>query len=258
MLPQIRSTDGLRYNTHCYYVHVKPLLLCLLTATLSAQQIIIDSGSATDKYYAGGSTFTSPALSAVGGVYKDLRSGASFDYDVPVVNGTCTVRLDLIEPRAAVPEGATPASATGTRMFTVTVNGTTTPIDIFALAGALTPVSLPLPPVTVLYGSIHLHFAATLGNAVLSGLAINCTPPPVPPLSLDPATGQWTFNAPLKVVGDLKATGTIENGADSTLPATVTLRMLDGSRMDGVSGQYRLGSCDVTVRAGWVVKAACF
>ena len=155
-------------------------------AFLHAQ--IIDAGSSTDQGFIGGYSYTSPALALQQGVYRTLRSsnpGLSFAYDIQVPNGSCAVKLHLIEPRPAGPD-ATKQSAIGTRVFTVAVNGVQAPpIDIFALSGALMPLVLPLAPVMVSDGHLRLNFAPLVpfrGNPVVSAIERDCTPT-APPTS---------------------------------------------------------------------------
>lgn len=227
--------------------------LFLIAATLSAQQFTIDAGSTSDRNYSGGTAYTNAQLATMQGVYRTMRQGAAFSYDIPVSNGTCSVTLDLIEPRAAGPNPATDSSF-GTRLFTVTSGALSKGVDIFAaIGGARTPYPLELPSITVADQHLRLQFKALKGNAVLSGIEVNCTPPPTtptPPFSLD-LDGVWRLDASLRI------TGSFETGAGSILPSKETLRLPDGSTADGVSGLYRLGTCQVKLQAGTVVGVAC-
>lgn len=181
--------------------------LFLLAFPLAAQVVTIDAGSSTDRGFAGGYAFTSTALAALPAPYRDLRAGASFAYDLSVPNGTCSVTLQMVENR---PAGSDPAqnSAPGSRLFTVTANGVSTePLDLFVLAGPLTPYDRVLGPVSVTDGHLRVTLSASKGNASLSGLRADCTPTPVPPFRYDSANNVWIFT------GNMRTTGYSETGA---------------------------------------------
>jgi len=162
--------------------------LALLSAITLPAQMINAGGPGTGQYladqgYIGGAAYgplsqADPGWKAQTGIYSTLRYGAAFSYDLAVPNGSCTVKLDLIENRPAVSTLSVPASGVGLRIFTVTVNGmTSAPIDIFAAAGAQTPYSPPPTTVMVTTGHLRLDFKASVGNAVVSGIEANCTGP---------------------------------------------------------------------------------
>ncbi len=58
------------------------------------------------------------------------------------------------------------------------------PLDLFLLAGAQTPYGAPPLAVQVLDGLLHLNFAASKGNATLSGVQASCTSTPPPSATL--------------------------------------------------------------------------
>lgn len=118
------------------------------------------------------------------GIYQTSRYGTSFSYDlfVPISTGTCSVAFDLIENRSAT---TNPKAAAGTRLFTIIVNGQSSPVlDLFLLAGPQVPYVYALAAVPVTTGRIHADFLAqpNKGNAVVSAPEVlSCTPTPTPP-----------------------------------------------------------------------------
>ncbi len=169
----------------------KPQVLVALLSLFSLpalSQLINMAGPATGAYVADrfctGSAWgptQDPAMAAQTGVYQTEKYGAiSCDVPVAVTYGTCSVKLDLLENRASVPVGATPASAVGTRLFTVTVNGVSTgTIDIFAAVGAQTPYSPPPLIVPVVDGHVRAVWSGSKGNPVGSGIEVtDCSATP--------------------------------------------------------------------------------
>jgi len=102
------------------------------------------------------------------GVWAAYRSGASFQYNIPVVNGTYNVTLGFVEP--------TSTTAVGGRVFSVTANGSAvaslTNFDILATAGAYRKVVTRTFPVTVTNGLLNLTFT---GNGTASAVVSNIT-----------------------------------------------------------------------------------
>ena len=164
-------------------------LLFLLASVCSAQNILINAGGIatngylTDQGFIGGAAYgpnsqADPGWKAQTGIFSTLRYGTAFSYDVAVSNGSCSVKLDLLENRPAVSTLGVPAAAAGARVFTVTINGVTSaPIDIFATAGAQTPYSPPPTTTLVTNGHLRIDFRASAGNAVVSGIEAMCTGP---------------------------------------------------------------------------------
>lgn len=185
----------------------KIIAILFLALPLAAQQFTIDAGSTTDRNFTGGYVYANTFLAATG-IHKDMRAGATFAYDVPVVSGSCSATLDLIENRATGPNPATD-SAIGTRVFTVTSPTTSTTIDIFALAGAQRPFQLALPPIPVSDGHLRLRFTAAKGNAVLSGLEVNCVAPPTLPITV-------ASDGTVVITGNLYVTGGIFSGINAS------------------------------------------
>jgi len=182
---------------------MKTIAALALIAGLQGQTLMINSGGQatggflTDQGFSGGAAYgpasqADPGWKAQTGIYSTLRYGTAFSYDFAVPNGSCSVKLDLIENRPAVSTLGVTAASVGARVFTVTVNGVSTgPIDILVVAGAQTPYS-PAPIIApVTNGRLHLDFLATAGNASVSGIEATCTPAPdgLSCSSLTPAAG---------------------------------------------------------------------
>jgi len=165
---------------------MKRLSAVFLAAAALHAQMINAGGAATGAYltdqgFIGGAAYgpnsqADPGWKAQPGIYSTLRYGTAFSYDLAAPNGSCSVKLDLIENRPAVSTLGVPASGVGLRVFTVAINGTVSaPIDIFAAAGAQTPYSPPPTTVAVTTGHLRLDFKASVGNAVVSGIEATCT-----------------------------------------------------------------------------------
>ncbi len=147
----------------------KWLLSLLFGGCASAQVVSIAAGSpvpvgnyAADEYFVGGTP--RPLDASIGtGIYQTTRFGTNFSYHIPVPPGVYAVSLRLSDPTATGP---------GQRIFTVTINGNTSAlIDLFALAGARTPYTLPLYAVAGA-GFIDLTFKSSVGNATVSGIDV--------------------------------------------------------------------------------------
>lgn len=203
------------------------LVLALLPKISLGQPVTqsIDVGSSGESFCSG-ARYTTAALSALAPPYNTLRYAPSFNCDIPVPNGTCTVTVNLIEPR---PGGSNPSinSGPGQRVFNLSISGgvnsgaASNGIDLFTLAGPLTPYTLALPAVTVTNGMLHLSLVGTAGNAVLSGIQVSCTPAPVFSVTLD-ADGVW------HVHGSVRLDGFLETGpADQ--PTVMTVRKPDAT-----------------------------
>jgi hypothetical protein len=173
-----------------WYMLIRMRLIPFLIAGLcSAQTLLINAGGPAsamylaDQGFSGGFAYgpasqADPGWKAQAGIYATLRYGAAFSYDFVVPNGSCTVKLDLIENRPAVSALGVPAAATGARVFAVAINGVSSgPIDIFAAAGAQTPYSPAPVKVPITTGHLHLDFKASVGNASISGIEASCTGP---------------------------------------------------------------------------------
>jgi beta-galactosidase len=97
-------------------------------------------------------------------LFESYRSGATFDYAVPVANGRYSVRVRGFEPSAG---------AAGERVFLLTAgDGPARHIDWFALGhGAMQAAAVTLP-VTVRDGMLRLAFKGETGEALVSAIDI--------------------------------------------------------------------------------------
>jgi hypothetical protein len=147
--------------------------LCLVALRAFAQPITIQAGSPTDQYFTGGVGAWAVPLPAP---LAFLRYGTSFSYAIPLANGMYNIAVTVVEPNK---------TAAGQRLFTVIANGqASAPLDVFALAGAdNVAYTLPLQAL-VGAGMLRLQFTASLGNAIVSEIAVTpvvaglaCTPP---------------------------------------------------------------------------------
>lgn len=177
-------------------------VLFLLALPLAAQSLTISAGVPGDPGV-GGYAYSSSALATQPAPFNHLRASATtIAYDIPVANGSCQVALQFIENRPAGPDPAS-QSAIGTRVFTVTANGSApVTVDIFAAVGALAPYTLPLAPIPVVDSHLRLQLAAVRGNAVISGFTAKCTPTPsitgIPCVSTQPGYSAIMIQLPDK------------------------------------------------------------
>jgi beta-galactosidase len=98
-------------------------------------------------------------------LFSNVRRG-TFSYDIPLDNGTYSVTLGFLEPGKA--------TAVGGRVFSVDANGVTVlaKLDVLAAAGAYRTVITRTFPVTVTSGRLKLDFKPSVGEAVVSNIAI--------------------------------------------------------------------------------------
>lgn len=144
-------------------------LLTLYLAAAAAAQSINCGGAAVpgfiaDQFFSGPtSIYVDMTLGSA--EWVDMRYGLSFAYDVPVANGIYTASLEMVEPNK---------TGMGQRIFTVSANGlTSSPIDLFKLAGGTKKHYTLMLPVIVGNGNIHLQFVGQAGqNAVISAIVI--------------------------------------------------------------------------------------
>lgn len=128
--------------------------------------ILINSGSTTDKFFTGGSTYkvTTPISGTTNdALYQDERFG-NVKYAIPVANGNYTIKLHFAEIFH---------TAVNKRLFNVKIEGkeVITKLDIFREVGANTALE-KLFPVTVTDGNINIEFITVLDNAAITGIEI--------------------------------------------------------------------------------------
>ena len=98
-------------------------------------------------------------------LYDTYRAGASFEYDIPLPDGTYTVTARFVEPTA---------TAAGQRKFQVSANDRVVlpNLDLFALSGGrLKPLDREFKAQTK-DGRLHLKFSGSAGDAVVSALEL--------------------------------------------------------------------------------------
>jgi beta-galactosidase len=123
------------------------------------------SKSIGDLRYGGPLDRTAVSGTADPQLFANVRRG-TFSYDVPLDNGTYSVTLSFIEPSKA--------TAIGGRVFSVDANGVTqvANLDVLATAGAYRTVITRTFPVTATSGRLKLDFKPSVGEAVVSNIAI--------------------------------------------------------------------------------------
>lgn len=120
-----------------------------------------------DQHYTGGTN--SDGGATVAGttddkLYSDRRGGTSFQYAIPVANGSYSLKLHFAEMYY---------SGAGQRKFDVFAEGATIldDLDIYAAAGAKTALVKSMN-VTVKDGVLNLNFTGVIGSAVVSGIEL--------------------------------------------------------------------------------------
>jgi len=120
-----------------------------------------------DHYYTGGTTgSTTTAISGTPdpAKFQTYRYGASFSYNIPLVNGTYTLYLHFVEPYM---------TASGERVFSVSANGTTiiTNLDIYSQVGEFAALQEQFT-IVVTTGALVLDFTASTNNAIIGAIAL--------------------------------------------------------------------------------------
>lgn len=152
------------------------LLLTLLLLCLSsfAATVTIDSGSSTDLYFSGGSTWQVPGGSSLPDY--TLRFGPVFSYRIPA-SGDSSVTLRFLEPNQSTP---------GARVFSVAINGQVVigNLDLVSIAGFLTPYAQTFQA-TARNGFLDIVFTASVRSAVVSSIEVISAPvPPSGPIAV--------------------------------------------------------------------------
>ncbi len=105
-------------------------------------------------------------------LYLNYRFGASFGYNIPVGQGTYTVKLHFLEPFFGAPGGG--PGGTGRRVFNINVEGQgfRTNFDINANAAPATALVETFNNITVNDGTLNINFNASKDNAIISAIEI--------------------------------------------------------------------------------------
>ncbi|MFD3443829.1 malectin domain-containing carbohydrate-binding protein, partial [Microbacteriaceae bacterium 4G12] len=141
---------------------------------------------AADSGFVGGKTYTNGSVSAIAGttddvLYRTERSDPSFAYDIPVANGTYTVRLHFAE----IFHGATGGGAggTGKRVFDVNLEGGALELDNLDINARVAPMTafVSSHTVTVTGGVLDIDFLASVDQAKISAIEVIPVAAPVAP-----------------------------------------------------------------------------
>ncbi|QMU27671.1 choice-of-anchor tandem repeat GloVer-containing protein [Adhaeribacter radiodurans] len=126
-----------------------------------------------DTYFTGATDVSSTASAIANTTNEDLyqdnrrasAAGGSFQYVIPVTNGTYTVKLHFAEIYY---------SAAGQRKFNVTAEGAIwlTNYDIYAAAGGARKAVVATRNVTVSDGTLNLNFISTVDKACVSAIEV--------------------------------------------------------------------------------------
>ncbi len=145
------------------WLTLAPFLIC----GLSAQTTIIDSGSATDSNFTGGTAFTmpNPPAGVTDATMRFTASGAStFSYDVPChLDWPYSVKLYFLEPNQ---------TAVGQRIFTVRINNQVVldHLDLIAEGGLGKMLSRSVVVMGADDGQLHIRFETNKRSAVVSSI----------------------------------------------------------------------------------------
>ncbi|WP_439882672.1 InlB B-repeat-containing protein [Pontibacter sp. MBLB2868] len=104
--------------------------------------------------------------------YRFASSGAPFSYNIPLSNGSYTVKLHFVEPYFGAPGGR--AGGSGKRVFNVAMENqqVLSNFDIYALAGAATAVVKTFEGVGVQDGVLNINLTSLKDNAIISAIEI--------------------------------------------------------------------------------------
>lgn len=218
--------------------------------------VMLDAGGpaigafAADDFYTGGTVFsTNTTISTSGvanaapaGVYQTERTGGNFGYTIGDLSpgATYTVRLHFAEIWW---------TATGKRVFNVSINGTQvlTNLDVFAAAGGANKALVRTFTATAnASGTITINFAATVDQAKISGIEVIPASGGLPAapanLSASAAPGQvllsWNNVAGATSYRIYRATTPGGEGATPVASNITTTSYTDATVADGTTYYY--------------------
>lgn len=151
------------------------IFLAVLLAGAGAQgqtgSILINCGGQAIGNYQADQFFTGGTASGDTGNTTDIwaswRYGTAFTYSIPAPIGMYFVGVDAMEVNQTAP---------GLRVFTVAVNGQTSPpVDLYKLAGLLGHYEIPF----IVYngsGNLQINFAASVRFALCNNIRIGSIP----------------------------------------------------------------------------------
>ncbi|MCU1437165.1 MAG: hypothetical protein JWP66_252, partial [Naasia sp.] len=161
------------------------------TATPAPQPVRINTGGgavtvggvtfAADTAFSGGKTFSNASVTGISrttadALYVNERSatanGGGFSYDIPVANGTYTVRLHHAEIWFGATSGG--PAGNGNRVFSANFEGGTTEVvnrDIFASVGSMAAY-VTAHNVTVTGGNLDIDFTASVNQPSIAAIEV--------------------------------------------------------------------------------------
>lgn len=201
--------------------------------------------SADSNYNNGGSQSTTNVISGTADqpLYQTWHRGPFLNPLIytfnGIPNGSYTVILDFAEAEYA---------AAGTRIFNVSINGSTVlnSFDIFATVGGNTALSQSFP-VTVTGGQIAIQFNAVKNDPIVNAIAILSNSPPPTLTSITPSSGTTGTSVPVTIAG-ANLSGAAINFSGSGISATgVSSTATQVNATFVISGGAPLGAQNITV-----------
>lgn len=133
-----------------------------------------------DSYFSAGSTSTNNVIPDIlntgdDALFRSERFASSFNYNIPVENGTYSVELHFAEIFFGATGGNNTPPFNGKRVFDVSIEGAIVldNYDIYTAAGgAERAITEQIDDVTVSDGNITIDFAASVNNAKISAISI--------------------------------------------------------------------------------------
>jgi hypothetical protein len=173
----IHFSKGLADNPRVAAVEVVPASPADLRVNAGGPAYTTAGGAAfaADAYFTGGSVSGIASGEVAGttedGLYRNMRFGPSFSYNLPAGNGTYDVVLHFNETYW----GHRAAGGVGSRRFNVDIEGSyrLTNYDVFAVAGGAMKARTETFRVLVTDGTLNIHFSKGLAdNPCLAALEV--------------------------------------------------------------------------------------
>ncbi|MBC7883172.1 MAG: malectin [Anaerolineae bacterium] len=165
-------------------------------------------------------------------LYQSERTGSSFGYSIPLVNGSYTLNLYFAEIFY---------SSTGQRVFNVAAQGKTVlgNFDIVAAAGGANRAIVKSIPVTVTNGVLSVNLTGVVASPKISAIEVvgaGSAPPPPPPV---PTPVTVTLSP---IANSSAVSGVIYQQATTSSPVDSVLFYVDGSLVNtATTSPYYLG-----------------
>src|SRR5690348_4087294 len=160
------------------------VLILLAVALVGFAQVDIDSGSAQDKYFVGGST--SMLNNPPSNVQDNTFRYGEFTYNIPTQGGAQLVRFDFLEQTVGGP---------GQRIFQVRINDQVVfdQLDLLVSCGFMAPCSRTVVAMPDSANRIVISFKKVVRSAIVSHISVNPQWSGVDVNIVDPATGTKTL-----------------------------------------------------------------